>query len=135
MDGTGLTLLAQDEAAGMAALFAGGLFGCICYLAIFAGVGALMFWGIFQKAGKTPWHSMIPIWNWMVLCEIAGKPSWWGICFLVPILGFVLMILMCLDLVKKFGQGAGFAVGLILLGIVFFPILGFGSAQYNKSAA
>jgi hypothetical protein len=31
---------------------------------------------------------------------------------------------------KSFGKDEGFTVGLVLLGIVFFPILGFGSAQY-----
>ena len=38
------------------------------------------------------------------------------------------------ELAKKFGQGVGFAIGLILLPFIFFPILGFGSAQYNPNA-
>jgi hypothetical protein len=31
---------------------------------------------------------------------------------------------------KSFGKEEGFTVGLILLGFVFFPILGFGDARY-----
>ena len=31
---------------------------------------------------------------------------------------------------KSFGKDEGFTVGLILLGIVFWPILGFGDARY-----
>jgi hypothetical protein len=31
----------------------------------------------------------------------------------------------------NFGQSVGFAWGLMLLNIVFFPILGFGSARYQ----
>jgi len=31
---------------------------------------------------------------------------------------------------KSFGKGAGFTVGLVLLGFIFVPILGFGRAQY-----
>ena len=31
---------------------------------------------------------------------------------------------------KSFGKEEGFTVGLVLLGIVFFPILGFGDAKY-----
>jgi hypothetical protein len=31
---------------------------------------------------------------------------------------------------KAFGKSGGFAAGLIFLGIIFFPILGFGSSQY-----
>jgi hypothetical protein len=31
---------------------------------------------------------------------------------------------------KSFGKDEGFTAGLILLGIVFYPILGFGEATY-----
>ena len=36
---------------------------------------------------------------------------------------------------KSFGKGTGFAIGLLLLPIIFFPILGFGSAQYQGPSA
>ena len=39
------------------------------------------------------------------------------------------------DLAKSFGKGVGFGIGLILLPIIFFPILGFGSATYQGPAA
>ena len=48
---------------------------------------------------------------------------------------FVMLILTYVALAEKFGKGGGFAVGLILLGIVFFPILGFGGAQYRGAVA
>jgi hypothetical protein len=38
-------------------------------------------------------------------------------------------------LAKSFGKGAGFGIGLALLGIIFWPILGFGSAEYQGAAA
>jgi hypothetical protein len=38
-------------------------------------------------------------------------------------------------LAKSFGKGVGFGLGLAFLGIIFFPILGFGSAQYQGPAA
>ncbi len=31
---------------------------------------------------------------------------------------------------KSFGKDEGFTAGLIILGIIFWPILGFGSAKY-----
>jgi len=46
----------------------------------------------------------------------------------------IFYIILCIDVAKRFGQGGGFAVGLIFLGIIFFPILGFGSAQYQGGA-
>jgi hypothetical protein len=40
-----------------------------------------------------------------------------------------------IELAKAFGEGGGFAAGLIFLGIIFFPILGFGSSQYVFGSA
>lgn len=50
---------------------------------------------------------------------------------LIPFVNFIVGIILCIDLAKSFGKGVGFGIGLILLGIIFFPILGFGSAQYQ----
>ena len=92
-------------------------------------------WKVFTKAGKPGWASIIPIYNMVVLLDIAGKPVWWIILFFIPIVNFIFAILTYVGLAERFGKGGGFAVGLILLGIIFFPILGFGSAQYRGAVA
>ena len=106
---------------------------------IFAIVVALVMvaamWKVFTKAGKPGWASLIPIYNVIVLLDIAGKPAWWIILFLIPIVNFVMIILTYVGLAQRFGKGGGFAVGLIFLGIIFFPILGFGGAQYQGALA
>ena len=105
----------------------------IIYLAIIVFLVAAN-WRIFTKAGEAGWKSIIPIWNIIVLLRIIGRPWWWIFLFLIPLVGFVIAVIMCIDLAKSFGKGGGFAVGLILLGIIFFPILGFGSATYRGPA-
>ena len=92
-------------------------------------------WKIFTKAGQPGWAAIIPIYNWYILCKIVGRPGWWVILFFIPFINFIIGIIVCIDLAKSFGKGVGFAIGLILLGIIFFPILGFGSAQYQGPAA
>jgi Family of unknown function (DUF5684) len=92
-------------------------------------------WKIFTKAGQPGWAAIIPIYNWYILCKIVGRPGWWVILFFVPFVNFIIGIIVCIDLAKSFGKGVGFAIGLILLGVIFFPILGFGSAQYQGPAA
>jgi uncharacterized membrane protein YoaK (UPF0700 family) len=87
-------------------------------------------WKIFEKAGQEGWKCIIPIYNMYVLLKIVGKPGWWLILFLIPIVNYVFIIWTYNMLSKSFGKDEGFTVGLILLGIVFFPILGFGSAVY-----
>lgn len=89
------------------------------------------FWKIFEKAGQPGWAAIVPIYNIIILLKIVDKPVWWIVLFFIPIVNFVISILLNIELAKKFGKDTGFAVGLILLGIVFFPILAFGDAQYQ----
>src|SRR5215467_11145227 len=92
-------------------------------------------WKIFSKAGQPGWAAIVPIVNTYFTIKVAGRPWWWLILMLVPFVNFIVWIILCIDLAKSFGKGAGFGIGLLLLPIVFFPILGFGSAQYQGPAA
>jgi len=92
-------------------------------------------WKVFTKAGQPGWASIIPIYNLYIWCKIVGRPWWWIILMLIPFVNFIVCIILCIDLAKSFGKGVGFGLGLALLGIIFFPILGFGSAQYQGPTA
>lgn len=125
-------MLAQDTGyeGGGAAGAAIGLIFTVIYLAILVLVIAGM-WKVFVKAGKPGWACLIPIYNVIVLLEIAGKPLWWIILLFIPLVNFVVWILVAIAVAEKFGKGAGFGVGLAFLPMIFFPILGFGDAQYQ----
>ena len=92
-------------------------------------------WKVFTKAGQPGWASIIPIYNLYIWCKIVGRPWWWILLMLIPFVNFIICIILCIDLAKSFGKGVGFGIGLALLGIIFFPILGFGSAQYQGPSA
>ena len=47
-----------------------------------------------------------------------------------PIVGLVFNVMVILAVAKNFGKSSGFAVGMILLPFVFFPMLAFSDAQY-----
>jgi hypothetical protein len=89
------------------------------------------FWKVFVKAGKPGWAAIVPIYNVIVLLDIAGKPLWWVILFFIPIVNLIVGILVCIAVAKSFGKSDAFGIGLALLGFIFFPILGFGEAQYQ----
>jgi hypothetical protein len=93
-------------------------------------VGIISMWKVFEKAGQPGWASLIPIYNLYILLKIGGKPGWWIIMFLLPFLNIIFFIWMYNMISKSFGKDEGFTVGLILLGIIFFPILAFGPAKY-----
>jgi hypothetical protein len=113
--------------------------GMVFALVIYLGIWALMWWKVMVKAGRPGWYAIIPFFNIYQLIKIAGKPGWWLILMFIPVANIVFLvmflILVPLAMSKNFGQGGGFAVGLILLPIVFYPILGFGGAQYSPQAA
>jgi Family of unknown function (DUF5684) len=92
-------------------------------------------WKVFTKAGQPGWASIIPIYNLYIWCKIVGRPWWWILLMLIPFVNFIIAIILCIDLAKSFGKGVGFGLGLALLGFIFWPILGFGSAQYQGPAA
>ncbi|MFY0600548.1 MAG: hypothetical protein JXR03_12825 [Cyclobacteriaceae bacterium] len=105
--------------------------GGVIYLAIIIVTIAGM-WKTYEKAGKPGWTSIIPIYGTIVMLEIVGKPAWWVI--LILFLPFIFFIWTYNLLSKSFGNGVGFTLGLIFLPMIFFPILGFGSAKYNGPA-
>ncbi len=106
------------------------IFGILLYLAIIALIIVSM-WKIYTKAGKPGWASIVPIYNLIIMLEIAGKPWWWIFLFFIPIANIIFLIMMYNGVSKAFGKSEGFTVGLVLLGIVFFPILAFSDAKYT----
>lgn len=87
-----------------------------------------------MKAGKPGWAAIIPIYNLIVLLEIAGRPLWWIILLIIPFVNFIVLILVNIDIARKFGKGVGFAIGMLILPFIFWPMLGFGDATYNPAA-
>jgi len=103
--------------------------GLLCVVLAVAG-----FWKMFVKAGRPGWAALIPIYNVVVALEVAGKPGWWVVLYLVPVVNLVIALIASLALARRFGQDALYGVGLWLLPFIFAPILGFGSATYRPSA-
>ncbi len=86
-------------------------------------------WKCFVKAREPGWAAIVPIYNYLVYLKIADKPWWWLLLGLIPIVNIVFYILATAAFASKFGKGGGFTVGLILLPVVFYLILGFGKAE------
>ena len=106
----------------------------LVWLAIVVFLLAAM-WKVFTKAGQPGWGSLIPFYNIYLLMIIAGKPGWWLVLMFVPVVNLVIAIIASIGVAQNFGKGGGFAAGLILLPIVFYPILAFGRAQYQGGNA
>jgi hypothetical protein len=115
------------ETAGLMAVF-----GTLMLITgLIALISIISMWKIFTKAGKPGWAAIIPIYNIIVLLEIVGKPVWWIILILIPIVNFVVLIMITHQLSLAFGQGIGMTLLLIFIPFIGYPVLAFGSAQYT----
>jgi hypothetical protein len=124
------TTLAQQDDGGAAGGSMGTIIGLIVGLLVIAGL-----WKIFTKAGQPGWAAIVPIYNYYILLKTVGRPGWWLLLFLIPVVNLIVVIIVLNDLSKSFGKGVGFTIGLILLSFIFIPLLGFGDARYLGPAA
>ena len=98
---------------------------------------------IFTKAGQAGWKSLIPIYNYYILCKIVHY-SFFIVVFsivimFIPIVGTLIgLILLAISILiinyklsKRFGHGILFTIGLLLFQPLFYLILGFGSSKYR----
>ncbi len=88
-------------------------------------------WLMFEKAGEPGWAVLIPIYNLLIAIKIAGKPWWYILLLMIPIVNIVIIIITIDGLSKNFGKTTGFTVGLFFLRWIFIPILGFGKSVYT----
>lgn len=105
----------------------GWFWGVVIALFIF---GVIVNWRIFTKAGRPGWESLIPIYSTYIMIKIAGKPGWWLLMLLIPLVNIYFAVWLINMISKSFGKDEGFTVGLLILGFIFWPILAFSSAKY-----
>lgn len=121
-------LLDQTSGSGSSALI-GNIVSLVIAILIIAA-----YWRIFAKAGQPGWAAIIPIYNIFVLLRVVGRPWWWFIMLLIPVVNIIFGIILINDLSKSFGHGIGYTLGLLFLSLIFIPILGFGGSQYTGPA-
>ena len=125
-----LAQLSSDEAAGLGALIAGLGMGLILLSLVLVILTIVAKWKINNKAGQPGWACVIPVYNVYVELLIAGMSPLWLLSLLCFFVYPVTWIIQQVKTAQRFGQGTGFALGLIFLNPIFLLILAFGSAQY-----
>lgn len=91
--------------------------------------GTILRWKIYAKAGKHGWTAIIPVYRQIVMYQICGLSPWLMLLWLVPILGWIAMLVIAIMkrfyLAKEFGKGSLFGFGLLFLPPIFETILAF----------
>lgn len=101
---------------------------------LIAGIQIAGMWMVFEKADYAGWKAIIPIYNLYVMLKIGENAWWWLVLLLVPVVNIYALYKIHAGVARAFGRGIGFGLGLTFLGILFFPLLGFGDYQYRQSS-
>jgi len=105
------------------------LYGVAGTLGFFCLLIWISWFNLFSKAGQAGWKALVPFFNIFVLTKILNKPIWWILIYLIiPVSWF----LVAIQISKSFGKKITFALGLMFLPFVFYPILAFGKSQFGE---
>jgi Family of unknown function (DUF5684) len=126
-------LLQSDDNNNPMGAVAGVLFLTVMFALVVALIAGM--WKTFTKAGQPGWGVLIPIYNYYLMTQIAGKPAWWIILMFIPLVNIVIAAILTIGIATSFSKGAGFGIGLFFLPFIFYPVLGFGDATYKGAAA
>ena len=117
-----------DGGEGFIAMFLGAylVFSVLVYLFFGFCIGKVL-----EKAGKPLWTGFVPIYNVLLLLEIVGRPSWWIVLLLIPIVNAVFLIIVSIDLAKSFGKDVVWGLLIAFVSVIGLPMLAFGDATYQ----
>jgi signal peptidase I len=100
--------------------------GFLIYLIPFYLLTAVGYFKLFEKAGEQGWKGFIPIYNFLFILKIIGKPTWWIILFFIPLINIIAFIIITADLMKSFGKNRFHEQAMaVLFGFIYLPYLGF----------
>lgn len=88
---------------------------------------------LYKKAHKKGWEALIPIYNTIVMIQIAQLPIWYIVLFFIPFANIYAMFKIYIEIAHKFGKSTGFGVLMVFFPFIYFPILAFGKTQYQGS--
>ena len=89
-------------------------------------------WILVAKANQPGWSVIIPIYNMYIFLKIGGKPGWWILLWLIPIVNIVISILALNAFLKAYGRdGAGPVLLMMFFSFIYLPFLAFSkNVQY-----
>ena len=123
-----LAQLGGNDAAQSAAVAAASTVPMLVVLAIFVLLIAAT-WKVFERAGEPGWAALVPIYNLIVLCRVAGVSGWWVLAAFIPLLNIIFVFVTSIGVAERFGKGTGYGIGLVLLPFIFWPMLAWSDAQ------
>ena len=71
---------------------------------------------------------------YVLITQVAGKQWWYFLLLFIPIVNFIVVIIINIEIAKAFGKTSLYGIfGLSFFAFIFYPLLGFGDAVYRKN--
>ena len=121
----------QAVAMGIGILIAAAIITLLMYAIVAIFLGKL-----FKKAGIPAWQAWVPILNSWKMFELGGKPGFWAVLAIVPVLNIVSAIFGIIamhNINLKLRYDAGMTVLAVLVPLVWFIIVGTSSHTWDDS--
>lgn len=87
-------------------------------------------WKTFSKARQPGWACLVPIYNIIVMLKMTSMSISRLFFYLIPGLNIYMIFILPIKVAKSFNKSAGYGMGLLFLPFIYYPILGFGKAEY-----
>jgi hypothetical protein len=109
---------AQQDARIPTAMLGGFMFIFVIFFLVFYVYLALTLQTIAQKTNtENPWLAWIPIANIVLMLNIAKKPIWWILLFLIPLVSAVMAIIVWMGIAEERGKPNWWGILLIVPGV------------------
>lgn len=93
--------------------------GLLLFLIISYILLSVTLYPLFVKAEEEGWKALVPGYNFVVWCKVIGRPSWWALLLLIPIVNIFILVGMNVDMVRSFGK---LTLGDSALAVIYAPL-------------
>ncbi len=94
------------------------------------------YWQLFKKAGIAGWKALIPVYNYLLMLKIAGRPAWWIIWLFIPVINVIAAIGVMIDFVKSYGKFHFWEhAAAVVLPFIVLPLWGFDKNTHYLGAS
>ncbi len=67
------------------------------------------------------WMAWVPLLNLFIMTQMAGRPVWWGVLLMLPVVGIVVFVILWMDICQRLGLKK--QLGLLMLIPIVVPIV------------
>lgn len=89
-------------------------------------------WITYKKVGIPGWKSLIPIYNYIVLFQIANVPMWMVLLLFIPFVNIYPLYLIYASLAEHLGKGRKYGMLMVFFPYVIYPIFAFSKSKVES---